>query len=299
MYSSIEIREIKPEILFLRKVKILNILFLLTSLFCFTEGVAQEQSQENIPDSLEEKENRYTQFSECLQQVFIKADSAYLQIGPQGEIDLLKANRETCGEASPVTRRIGIKYLEWGDNIYNKEVVQTSFDKKDLFKEGLVWSRKGLKEDTTDHYNYEAMSMAYAAVLSVSGLRTKAKLADSVRVYAEECVRLNPKNDRAYHILGRWHYEVSKLGWLTKFLSKLIFREEQDGSFEKAAYYFYKAIELDNIPTHRYWLGLAYLETGEKEKALNEFKTLLDLPIGQHNDQYFKDKAKDLIEKHS
>lgn len=250
-------------------------------------------------DSLQVEPVRYTEFSECLQNLFVASDILFQKEGAEQEIIVLKENRFSCEISSPITRRVAVKYLEWGDNIYNEKEKKRDINKKELFREGLGWAKLALREDTLDYLNFEVLSMSYAALISVSGLRTKARLADSVRVYAEESIRLNPKNDRAYHILGRWHYEVSKLGWFTKFLAKVIFRESQDGSFEKATEYFFKAIELDNIAVHRYWLGLAYLEKGEKEEALKQFEILQDLPNVQHNDEYFKQKAKELIEKHS
>ncbi len=240
---------------------------------------------------------RYSYFPECLRQVFIQADTLKNISGVGDEIDWLKENRFTCERSSPVTRRVATRYLEWGDTVYDDEGEKDDKNKKEFFKEGLAWARIALQEDTLDHLNYETMSMSFAAVISISGLRGKANMADSVRIYAEEALRLNPTNDRANHILGRWHYEVSKLGWFTRMLAKVVFGESPKGSFERAIRYFERAIELDNIAVHHYWLGMAYLESGNKEKAIEEFILLQDLPLVQHNDQYFKNQAKKLLEK--
>ncbi|GAB5408008.1 MAG: hypothetical protein BalsKO_03730 [Balneolaceae bacterium] len=248
--------------------------------------------------TVDETKNRYSHFSECLQYIFIEADTLENRSGEEEEINWLKENRTACSKSSPVTRRVAVSYLEWGDTVYDDKGVKNDRDKKELFREGLQWSRIALQEDTLDHLNYETVSMAFAAVISVSGLRGKANMADSVRIYAEEAIRLNPGNDRAHHILGRWHYEVSKLGWLTRMLAKVLFRSSADGSLELAIEYFKKALETDNIVVHRYWLGMVYLQEGDKEEAVEQFRILQDIPIVQHNDQYFKDEAKKLIEKH-
>ncbi len=241
---------------------------------------------------------KYWDHSECVQNLFIESDSTKARLGEGAEIDFLLEHSSDCEEVGPVSRRIALRYLEWGDTTYD-DVASETRDKKDLFREGLSWAKTSIRQDSTDHENHEIASTAFAALLSVSKLRTKARLADSVRVYAENAVRLHPQNDRAHHILGRWHYEVSKLGWLTKFLSKVLFKESQDGSFEKAEDHFNKAIELDNISTHRFWLGMAYLEQGKKEEALEQFRIIQTLPYVQHNDDYLKEEARKLIEKHS
>ncbi len=240
----------------------------------------------------------YSWFPECIQTLFIESDRIFEEKGAVAEIENLKQKRFDCEETSPVTRRIALKYLEFGDTTYDDKGAKEDHDKKELFKEGLIWSKKAINEDTLDHLNYETASMGFAAVISVSGLRGKVNMADSVRIYAEEAIRLDPKNHRAYHILGRWHYEVSKLGWFLKMLAKVLFKNSTDGSYEQAVYYFKMAVETKNTIVNRYWLGMVYLEEGDKEEALNQFKILQDIPLVQHNDQYFKDEAKKLIKKH-
>lgn len=250
-------------------------------------------------DTLETEElPKYWDHTECVRNLFIESDTTKARFGEGAEIDFLLERSSDCEEVGPVSRRIALRYLEWGDTTYD-DIASESRSKKDLFKEGLSWAKTSIRQDSTDHENYEIASTAFAALLTVSRLRTQAKLADSVRIYAESAIRLHPENDRAHHILGRWHYEVSKLGWLTKFLSRVVFREPQDGSFEKAEEHFNKAIELDNISTHRFWLGMAYLEQGKKEQALEQFRIIQTLPYVQHNDDYLKEEAKKLIEKHS
>lgn len=275
------------------KVKTLKVLLLIIPGIFFSVNVLAQNEGENSEDV----SGKYLEFTECLRDVFNKADVTKKEQGELAEIDFLKSNRSNCERVSPISRRIALKYLEWGDTTYDAEGAKKKKDKKKIFQEGLDWARIALKEDTLDHLNYEIASMSFAAIVSASGLRGKVDLADSVRIYAEECIRINPKNDRAYHILGRWHFEVSKLGWFTRMLSRVIFGGTPKGSFDLAINYFDKAIALDNIVVHRYWLGMAYLESGEKEKALDEFRNLQDLPLVQHNDQYFKDEAKKILSK--
>lgn len=275
------------------KVKTLKVFFLVVpSIFFMNNAFSQTigESEDVVPE-------KYQEFSECIQGLFNEADFIKEQKGEIAEIDFLKETKTNCEKVSPISRRIALKYLEWGDTTYDDKGEKIKKDKKKVFQEGLDWARIALREDSLDHLNYEIASMSFAAIISASGLRGKVNLADSVRIYAEECIRINPKNDRAHHILGRWHYEVSKLGWLTRMLSRVIFGGTPKGSFDLAINYFNQAIELDNIAVHRYWLGMAYLESGQKEKALDEFRNLQELPLVQHNDQYFKDQAKKILSK--
>ncbi len=253
------------------------------------------QTGQNLEATINEK---YNQFEPCVAYVLNRSDEVKEGSGQLEEVTYLKNNVNECGESSAITRRLALRMLELGDTNYDDKGLELEQDKRDIFDEALEWSRLALSQDSSEHLNYEQMSMAFAAIISVSRLKGKAVLADSVRIYAEEAVRINPKNDRAYHILGRWHFEVSKLNWFVRKLSKLVFRTSPEGSFNLAINYFNKALELDNIPVHRFWLGMAYLESGNEQQALYHFKQVLELENVQHNDNYFKIEAQRLIDKH-
>ena len=78
-----------------------------------------------------------------------------------------------------------------------------------------------------------------------------------------------------------------------------MFRHSPSGSFNLAVDYFNKAIALNNIPVHHYWLGMSYLQSGREEEALARFRYLLELKDdGRYNASYFKEKAKEVLEKY-
>lgn len=240
----------------------------------------------------------YPWHTTCVVNKLVSADSINAYQDIVAEIDYLREHRTGCEEQGVVTRRLSLRLMELGDQEYGNYEIEQGVDKKSLFEESLMWAKVAVNENPNSDINYENLSMAFAAMVTVSSLRKKVQLADSVRIYAEKAIEINPQNDRVHHILGRWHYEVSKFSWILRRLSKLIFGHSPDGSFELAIKYFNNALELKNIPLHRYWLGMVYLESGQKEEALVQFRQVLDLENVQHNDEYFKREAQRLIEKH-
>jgi|GEM_PF-1364398 len=267
-------------------------LLLLASIVGYSASQAQEIETESEVET-------YPYLPACVEKMYMASDSVKKDHGAIEEIEWLREHREDCTNNSAVTRRLSLRLMELGDNEYGTDGSTKKVNKKELYRESLEWARVAVQEDITDDINYENMSMAFAALLSVSRLRTQARLADSVRVYAEKAVEINPENHRAYHILGRWHYEVSKLSPILRRLSKIVFRTSPEGSFKLAVDYFNEAIVLNNIPVHHYWLGLAYLESGRKSEALSQFRYLLELEDdGKYNATFFKDKARKLIDKH-
>lgn len=238
----------------------------------------------------------YSFLSECLQDIFRASDSLKVSDGRQAEIDFLRESRGQCDSSSNITSRIAMKYIEWGDISYNEHGVDDEVSRKELFDSALQWAKKAAIEDSTDHFNFEVLSMSFAAYLSVRGLRVKAVYADSVRINAEHCIRLNPKNDRAYHILGRWHYEVAKLSKLVRFMSRLAFGTVPSGSYEESVEYFREAVSIHDSIVNRFWLAKALVEIGEKKRALENFKKIEGMNNVQENDPFFKKNAKEIIE---
>ncbi|TNE71129.1 hypothetical protein EP331_10280 [bacterium] len=209
---------------------------------------------------------------------------------------LLENSISDCPDLLTIYTTLAITYIEKADNIYNENGKQSKKERKSMFLKALDYARSAIQIDSTDKLALEYTSLAYAGILSVSNLYDQAHLADSVRIYAEKIIKYDDTNDRAYHILGRWHYEVANLGWFVKFLSKIFLGNSPDGSFNQSIYYFSKAVELDDYVVHNYWLGMAYYKNGNKELAKKSFLHILNLNNIQHNDDYFKQKSKEMLE---
>jgi tetratricopeptide (TPR) repeat protein len=210
------------------------------------------------------------------------------------EIEILEAGiNNECSTVSTAFSQLSLCYLEAGDQSYSDRGTKDKARRNDFFIQALEAARISAKLDSTNKFAYEHKAMAFAGILDVNGIKTKVQLADSVRINAEIALEIDPRNDRALHILGRWHYEVSQFGGFTRFFARLFFGTAPKASLDKALEYFQHAAELDDYPVHHYWLGLTYLEMKEKENAKARFEHVLLIEDQHHNDQYFKNKARE------
>lgn len=208
-----------------------------------------------------------------------------------------RAIQNECKSDSKAFSQLALCYLEAGDQSYSDRGSKDVEARKRLFKQALQASTEAAKLDPTNKYAFERKSMAFAGMVDIHGLRKKAQLADSVRINAEIALELDPKNDRALHILGRWHYEVSQISGFLKFLSRLVFGTAPKGSFEKAEEYFKRASEIEDFPVHHYWLGITYVKLKKKEKAKEHLEHLLTIENQHHNDEFFKEQAVEALKK--
>lgn len=202
-----------------------------------------------------------------------------------------------CPDNSSYWASLSLNYLESADNSYSGSTKISKRNKMDRFKKGLEAARVSAQKDSLNKDAYEYMSMAHAGILSLSSYTQQARLADSVRIYAEKAVEVDPENDRAFHILGRWHFEVAKLNWLILLFSELFTGTAPQGSFEEALAYFEKSVEINDFPVHHYWKGITQLELNLYNEARLSFEKAQSAKGGQHNDEHFRKLAKQQLAK--
>ncbi len=213
------------------------------------------------------------------------------------EISILEnAIEGQCADSSIAYSLLSFRYSELADQSYADRNNVTDEQKIDYFTKALNLAGKAIEIDPNNGYGYERKSLAFAGLVSLEGLKQKVQLADSVRIYAEKALEINP-NGRTLHILGRWHYEVSQFGGFMRFVSRLLFGTAPKASYEQALDYFSKAAELEDFPVHHYWIALTHLKMKNKEAAREHFEYILTLENQLHNDQLFKDRAKKELER--
>lgn len=200
-----------------------------------------------------------------------------------------------CADKISIYTELAILLIEKADNVYNENGKLDEKERLNSFKQALSYAKKAMAIDSTHKLALEYTSIAFAGILSVSSMYQQAHLADSVRIYAEKIIFYDDTNDRAYHILGRWHYEVAQLGWFVPFISKVFFGVSPDGSYDKAIYYFKKAVQVHDYVVHNYWLGMAYLKNKDLDKAKNIFLHIQELESTEYNDDYFKEKSRTIL----
>lgn len=214
------------------------------------------------------------------------------------EISILEsAIKDECADSSIAYSQLSLCFLELGDQSYSDRNNLSNAARIGHFMSALEMANMAIQVDPKNVYGYERKSMAFAGLVDVQGLKQKVQLADSVRINAEMALEIDPQNDRALHILGRWHYEVSQFGGVMRFFARLLFGTAPKASYKQALDYFQKSVELQDFPVHHYWVGVTQLKLKNKESAKFHFEHLLTLKNQHHNDEHFKSKAKKELEK--
>ncbi len=145
----------------------------------------------------------------------------------------------------------------------------TSSEQADWFKRADELADQALQLNSTSTDANYVKALAVGRLALISDTRTKIELSRDVKTFSELAIKYDKGNEKAWHTLGRWHYEVKELGATKMVLIKLIYGGLPKASYESAVECFKKAISLkpDYI---LYYLDLAhaYDELNEDEKAI-------------------------------
>jgi tetratricopeptide (TPR) repeat protein len=141
-----------------------------------------------------------------------------------------------------------------------------------------------------------AMAFALGRISLVSSTKERVLLAKDVKGYAETAIRLDPTNFRAYHILGRWNYDVSNLNLAEKSFARMFYGKLPDASLDEAIIDFEKSRSLyPGFILNYYELARSYHRMGDDKKAIAYLRIVLGLPNLIYDDIRVKVKARQFL----
>ena len=115
--------------------------------------------------------------------------------------------------------------------------------------------------------------------------RTKVRLAAEARAAAVTALALDPGNDLAHHLMGRWHYEMAGINFVVRSLVKLLYGAAlPPGTYADALERFDSAVALAPARLiHRVERGRALLKLGRRDEAAAELEAGLACDVEDVN----------------
>jgi tetratricopeptide (TPR) repeat protein len=181
----------------------------------------------------------------------------------------------------------------------------------------LLGRRQPTKEKQADYYNMAkayaehairinpahaesnfVMAFALGRIALISSSREeKINAVKDIKTYAEKAIQLDPSHYKAYHVLGKWHYEVSDLSSVEKWLLKVAYGSLPKSSLDMAIRNYEKSKQLNPGFLLNYLsLAKAYKRKEEDKKAIELLTAMLKLPPTSSNDATIKAEGKQLLE---
>ena len=129
---------------------------------------------------------------------------------------------------------------------------------------------------------------------------TKEQVTASPRIKesVDKALAIDPKNDNAWHILGRWNRVLAEISGAKRFLAGMIYGDLPKGSYEEAERAMKKAIALNpNRLMHYIELGRIYAQMGRKDEAKELINKGLGMPDAEKDDPETKQRARETLAK--
>ena len=168
--------------------------------------------------------------------------------------------------------------------------------KADQLKTGrtaLAYAERAVKLAPNECDSHLALAICVGKLTPLLGNKEGVEASRRIKVAAETAVKLNPRNDYAWHLLGRWHQAMAELGGLTRTIAKLIYGELPAASNDEAVKCFEKAIALNpGRLIHHIELGRTYAQMGRKPEAKQCIEKGLAIPNREKDDPETKERGR-------
>jgi len=141
-----------------------------------------------------------------------------------------------------------------------------------------------------------AMAFAVGRVSGISSTKERVIMAKDVKNYCEIAIRLDPNNFRAWHILGRWNYEVSNLSLAEKSFARIFYGRLPSASLDDAIADFEKSRALNPAFILNYFeLAKSFHRKDDDKKAVENLHIMLSMPNSMYDDARLKVIARKLL----
>lgn len=186
------------------------------------------------------------------------------------------------------------KCSELCSRIGNREKNTGSRDS--YYASALSYARAALKTHPRSDEANVVMAIALGRIVLVKSGKEKISAVKDIKAYADNALKINPRNFKAWHVLGKWNYEVSDLNMIERAATRVFYGGLPDASIKESINAYEKARALSpGFMLNYLELAKAYVRNNEKAKAIAFLRTVATLPNKTEDDPRIKAEAAKLL----
>ena len=141
-----------------------------------------------------------------------------------------------------------------------------------------------------------SVAITYGKLLPYLGKKEQVQASPRIKTAVDRSLALDPSNDLAWHILGRWHRTLAEIGGVKRAFAGAIYGSLPKGSSAEAEKCLSKAIALNpNRLMHYIELGRVYAQMGKKDDARRMINKGLVMPNTDKDDPDMKQKGRETL----
>lgn len=192
----------------------------------------------------------------------------------------------------PLMVRIARQYRHLMTDARSKE------DKVRLGQTALGYAQRAAALGPRDAEAQLSPAITYGKMLPYLGSKEQVEGSQHIKDAVDKALKLDPRNDVAWHVLGRWHQVIANIGLVKRTLGRLLYASLPTSTNEEAIKCFNKAIALNpRSLRHHIELGRTYAQMGRNEEARLHIQKGLAMPSVEKDDPELKAKGRETLEK--
>lgn len=174
---------------------------------------------------------------------------------------------------------------------------ETTTKSKDSYNEAaIIYGKTALRLYPNSDEANVAVAIAVGRTLLKKSGKEKVSIVKEIKQYADMALKINPNNFKAWHVLGKWNYEIYNLSGIERTLVKVFYGGLPEATLNDCIAAYEKAKSLNPKFALNYLeLARAYHKKSDNEKAVSLLKYLLTLPTQTEDDPRIKKEAEKLI----
>jgi tetratricopeptide (TPR) repeat protein len=143
-----------------------------------------------------------------------------------------------------------------------------------------------------------AVAISYGKLQPLASTKEKVETARIIKSEADKAIKLDPRSDLAWHVLGRWNMGYAEVTGMKRALAELVYGKLPAPTYADAAKCFEKAIELkpDRL-IHYIELGLVYSRMGRTADARRVITKGLAMKETEKDDPETKQRGRETLAK--
>jgi tetratricopeptide (TPR) repeat protein len=182
-----------------------------------------------------------------------------------------------------------------------RHLMSDTTSKKEKLRLGYISLEFASRAATLAPNNAEAQlspAISLGKMLPSMGSRDQFNASPRIKAAVDRAIQLDPANDNAWHILGRWNRVLANVSVARRVLAKTLYGELPVTTNEEAEKCLLKAIEINpNRLMHYIELGRIYAAMGRKDEARKFIKKGLAMPNKEKDDPEMREIGQQTLQK--
>lgn len=182
-----------------------------------------------------------------------------------------------------------------------RHLMQDASSKSEKLKLGnisLDYGRRAAALAPKDSEAQLSTAISYGKMLPLQGSREQIEASKRIKEAADKAIKLNPENDLAWHIAGRWSRGIAEVGSIKRALASIVYEKMPSATFEDAIRCFQKALEINpHRVIHYIEIGRTYAQMGRENDARRYLQKGLAMPSTEKDDPDAKRTGRELLAK--